>query len=156
MCDGSVGPRSSLFAIYQPYFIAYDQFSYIFMITVYRVAFNQWLWVRPMFGIIQSVVSMGVLFYTVPFYRKRANSFFAGITVSRFLGYIPALVCATINLNNDQTRGIILGSICLGAILFGFIIGFIGMELYILFLWRRVERYSEEIPKMSPKVYRYI
>jgi hypothetical protein len=45
-----------------------------------------------------------------------------------------------------------MGSVFFAAVVLGFIVGFFIMEMYILFIWKKVERYSEEIPKMGARV----
>jgi hypothetical protein len=94
---------------------------------------------RPIFILVQGIVSIALLYWQLPFFRMRANCIVSGIYVGRILSAITGIIVIALNRNaNDFVVGTSLAGATLLAYVIGLIVGFFSCEIYARIILKNV------------------
>ena len=141
-CDTSISSKS-MFAMENSLFLAVIVSTNQIFLIVSQVTPSMVYYLRPVYFIVVSLISVGVLIWQTPFLYRSMNSVYAGITTGR-IGVAAGSLVATLINKEDEWQvglGITFGPVA-GFIIF-FFIGFIGVEIYTRVLKSRGRKLLE-------------
>jgi hypothetical protein len=122
----------------------------LLVIVILKPALKKVIWMRPILAFSQALIFCLVILITLPFFKRRANSFYGGVTFARMFASTISFLCAVINKHDDNTTGIIFGSLAIGAFFTGFVMGVCLLELYQLLIIRKASSYAALFGTQKP------
>ena len=84
ICVTSVGKNGCFFSTENVGFFMWEHMTYVILVAI-RSATKKLPFMRPILACSQAALSLVILFVFLPFYNRRANSFYAGVAMGRFL-----------------------------------------------------------------------
>ena len=79
-----VGKSGCFFSMENVGFFMWEHMTYVILVAI-RSATKKLPFMRPILACSQAALSLVILFVFLPFYNRRANSFYAGVAMGRFL-----------------------------------------------------------------------
>ncbi|KAG2382984.1 hypothetical protein C9374_004951 [Naegleria lovaniensis] len=113
------------------------------IMTVFLIP-NHMPHIRAIAHVLISVIWPLLFVNNLPYFRKAINSIFFGASCAKIGASIGAIITVFVNTQNSNNLGLYLMAMTLGLILFGFLIGFVGMQIFLTVVHRQVHKIVTE------------